>query len=96
VLIRRLETDIYSKKWDWATHTPDELQTWFTREHANENPFRTRLRLGVVCLTALRTIVVGANSYVVGMPTKSAACIQHPVLKTWHIFKRLTRANRMP
>ena len=31
------------------------------------------------------TIVVGANSYVVGMSNKSAACIQHHVA---YIFKR--------
>jgi hypothetical protein len=45
----------------------------------NEKAFQARLRLGVVCLTALMTIVVGANSYVVGMSNKSAACIQHHV-----------------
>ena len=47
----------------------------------NEKAFPARLRLGVVCLTALMTIVVGANSYVVGMSNKSAACIQHHVAK---------------
>ena len=79
MLIRRLETDIYSKKWDWATHTPDELHAWFTRACTTKKLFQARLRLGVVCLTALMTIVVGANSYVVGISNKSAACIQHHV-----------------
>jgi len=45
----------------------------------NEKAISAHWRLGVVCLTALMTIVVGANSYVVGISNKSAACIQHHV-----------------
>ena len=33
-------------------------------------------------------ITVGDHTYIVGKASKSAACIQHPVLKTWQIFKR--------
>lgn len=33
-------------------------------------------------------ITVGDHTYIVGKASKSAANIQHPVLKTWHIFKR--------
>jgi hypothetical protein len=46
--------------------------------------------------TPLMPITVGDHTYIVGKASKSAACIQHPVLKTWQIFKRHTRANRMP
>ena len=35
-------------------------------------------------------ITVGDHTYIVGKASKSAACIQHPVLKTWQIFKRHT------
>ena len=45
----------------------------------NEKAFSGKLAPWGGVPNCLMTIVVGANSYVVGMSNKSAACIQHHV-----------------